>query len=212
MAFGTGSQGFGPNTKVYSFNLKDKDLPAPQFDVLTKKEGEEKSTKVSTATRVSGDLIGVRNKTFKHEGKDIISVTATIRDGNEVYFVSIPFTHLGRQIMNSLCALQAFGGIEISVYKGKPKTAGGIGFSNAAVRQGGGDMIYGKTAHADLPPIPKIPVGDQLIANPKAINAFFIKEIEELDKRIKATAPVVANEAAAPESGAPEGKDEDVPF
>jgi hypothetical protein len=217
MAYGTGSKGFGPNVKVLSFNLKDKDLPAPLFEVLERKEGQDKAQKVGTATRVSGDLIGVKNKTFKYQGKkDIISVNATLRDGNEVYFVSIPFTFMGRQLMNSLCALESFNDLEISVYKGKPKN-GKEGFSNAVLRQAGGEPIWGKYEKENLPAIPKVEVGGEMISNPTAINTFFKKEIDELDKRIRSQAPIVANhEAVSSGEGeeVPAGAvgDEDVPF
>ena len=213
MAYGKGSAGFGPNTKVLSFNLKSKDLPAPHFEVRTKVEGQDKAQVVDTATRVSGDLIGIKHKENKVQNKVITSVTATLKDGNEVYFVSIPYTYLGRNILNSLANLKVFDGVEISVYKGKPKEAGKTGFDSSAIRQGG-QLIYGKYEYKDLPKIPKVKVGNAEFGDSTAIDALFQREVAELDAKIRAKAPVVANDAAAPEGdSSPEGAESsEVPF
>lgn len=204
MAYGKGGPGFGPNVKTFSFNLKAKDLPAPQFEVKTK-EGDTNVT-LEPATRVSGDLIGIRHKVFKYQNKDIESVTATLRDGNEVYFVSLPYTYLGRNIINSLAALKSFGGVEISVYRGKPKEPGKPGFDSSAVRQGG-DLVYGKYEYKDLPAIPKVKVGKDVFSDATKVNELFKSEVEILDKAIKAKSPVVAGDSASADHGAPEGGD-----
>jgi hypothetical protein len=211
MAYGKGSAGFGPNTKVYSFNLKSKDLPAPHFEVRAKVEGQDKSQVIDTATRVSGDLIGIKHRENSIQNKVITSVTATLKDGNEVYFVSIPYTYLGRNIMNSLCNLKTFDGVELSVYKGKPKEPGKEGFDSSAIRQGG-ELIYGKYEYKDLPAIPKVKVGSNIFGDSTAIDALFQKEVAELDARIRAKAPVVANDAVADTATAPAGAGDEVPF
>lgn len=211
MAYGKGSPGYGPNTKVYSFNLKTKDLPAPHFEVMTKKDESSKPEQIDTATRVSGDLIGIRHKEFTHQNKVISSVTATLKDGNDVYFVSIPYTYLGRNILNSLCNLTAFESVEISVYKGKPKEPGKEGFNSSAVRRLG-ELVYGKYEYKDLPPIPKVKVGGNTFGDSSAIDALFKKEVTELDTRIRAKAPVVAGVGPETEAAHEDETDSSIPF
>ena len=211
MAYGKGSGGFGPNTKVYSFNIKTKDLPAPVFDVSVK-EGD-KIVKLDTATRVSGDLIGLRHRESKYQNKVIKSVTATLKDGNEVYFVSVPYTYLGRNIMNGLLGLKTFGGVEIGLYRSKPKTEGKPGFDSVAIRQGG-ELIYGKYEYKDLPAIKKVELNGTLYSDTSVIDTFFQKEIVALNDIVRAKTPVVANDEAAPEADASHSEDDksDVPF
>ena len=213
MAYGNGGN-YDPNTKLVSLTLKDKDLPAPHFEVQVKEEGEYVSK--GTASRVSGDIIGIRHKENEYQGKKIKSVTITLKDdaNKEVAFVNIPYTYLGRNIINSLANLTTFGGIEISVYKGKPKTEGKPGFSSCAIRQAG-NLIYGKVEYKNLPAIPKVKVGDQFYADATAIDAFFQKMVEELASQIKVKSPVVANETHAPAAvavGAQEETEDDMPF
>lgn len=213
MAYGKGSGGFGPNVKVYGLNLKTKDLPAPHFEVTTK-DADGKTHKVDTATRVSGDLIGIRHKEFHLDKQNVIkSVTATLRDGNDVYFVSLPYSWLGRDIVNRFASLKTFGNLEISVYKGKPK-GDRPGFDSAAVRQNG-ELVYGKYPYNDpaLPTIPEVTFNGQKHKDFTALNAFYQKMVEEISTAIRTASPVVANEEAAPEAvGAETGAESDVPF
>lgn len=209
MAYGNGGN-YDPNTKLVSLTLKDKDLPAPHFEVQVK-EGD-KYVASGTATRISGDLIGIRHKENEYQGKKIKSVTITIKDdaAKEVDFVNVPYTYLGRNIINSLANLTSYAGIEISVYKGKPKTEGKPGFSSCAIRQAG-NLIYGKVEYKNLPAIPKVKVGDQFYADATAIDAFFQQMVEDLATQIKVKSPVVANESHAPQGvvAAPAGEEED---
>src|ERR1035437_6124281 len=100
MAFGTGNRSFGANAKLYSFQIKSKDLPAPLFEV--KKKGadgkynhilvkDEKTGEMilTTATRVSGNIISAIPKENTYEGKLIRSINLTLQDGDDVYFVSV---------------------------------------------------------------------------------------------------------------------------
>lgn len=209
MSFGSGTT-FDPNTKVYSFNVKDKDLPAPQFQV-TVKEGD-KYVELAPATRVNGNLVGLRVKENKYQNKVIRSVTATLRDNNEVYFINIPFTYLGRNILNGILGLQAVGfdGIELGLYRGKPKTEGKQGFSSHYLKKNG-QSVYGKYEWKELPAITKVEVNGEMIGQTKPQDDFFIKEINELATVLKGVANAPHEESvSAP--GADKEDSSDVPF
>lgn len=232
MAYGTGlANTFPEGTRVLYFNLKDKDLPAPLFEIQ-EKDAEAKYQTIGTATRVEGRLISVYPRENEYQGKKIRSTGVVMYDADarEAYIVSIPYTYLGRNILNSLLGLKDYTApIEIGVYKGKPtekgKALGKDGFSSSAIRQNG-ELIYGKHEYKTLPTIPKVQVGDTQIANPAAIDAFYLAEVKVLQGLVKAAQPKAApvsagsGEESAPESDAPEavaaggaGKpDEDVPF
>lgn len=201
MAFGNGNA-FDPNTTVYSFNLKDKDLPAPHF--TTQRKDGETYTDLPPVSRISGNLIGARVRKNTHQGKVIATVTATIKDNADVYFVSIPFTYLGRNIMNSLCGLSSFDGIELSVYKGKPKKEGQEGFSSSALWQNKA-LVFGKYKYEQLPVINKVMVGNQKVSDCVAIDTFFENEITELEKRIKSAPAKTADKVEQPKQEAPAG-------
>lgn len=236
MAFGnsspSGGANFGPNTKVYFAKLKTKDLPAPVWEIK-KKEGETLTIVADAAKFVSGNLVGIANKEAKFEKKTIKSVTATFYDPKEdmAIYVSIPHTYLGRNILNSLLSLTSFGNVGIEVYQSKPKpdpkNPGQMrpSYASSAVKQNG-NLVYGKFKNEELPKIPKVKVGDQLFSDDTEITQFFIKQVEELAKQVKAASPAGVSaagtgvgpvSAVAPAKPAPtnadgENLDEDVPF
>ncbi len=233
MAFGktSGGRNYGPNAQIFYFQLKTKDLPEPVFEVK-QKQGEDLVV-VDTGVRfVEGNLIDIQNKEFKHGKKTIKSVSAVFQDTskgkNEVYFVGIPHTYLGRNILNSLLALKTFGGIQIGVYKSKPrpdlKNPGVMreGFASSAVRQNG-QLVYGKFKNEELPKIPKVQVGEETFGDSTEITAFFTAQVGELAKAVKTAAPAYAdvpatNESVAsaapadPEAPGDVAADDDLPF
>lgn len=216
MAFGktSGGRNYGPNAQLFYFQLKTKDLPEPVFEVK-RKEGDELVT-VDTGVRfVEGNLIDIQNKEFKHGKKTIKSVSAVFQDTkggkNEVYFVGIPHTYLGRNILNSLIALRSFEGVQIGVYKSKPRpdlknpAVMREGFASSAVRQNG-QLVYGKFKNEELPPIPKVQVGEETFGDSTKITEFFTTQVAELAKAVKGAAPGYADvPAAATSSATPEG-------
>lgn len=211
MAFGSGSNSFDPNTKLYTFRIKTKDLPAPIFEVQ-RKTAEGYETLPDTVTRVGGSIIGLKHKVFNHKGKDIKSVNVTMQDGNDVYFVTVGYTFIGRNILNSILNLKSFNDIEISLYQSKPKPDSTFktGFASVAVRQGPGrdkELIYGLYKKEQLPVIKKVKVNGEMVSDTEDIDAFFEKEIVEFEKVVRAAA------AAAPRSipQAPESSSEDGP-
>ncbi len=209
MAFGTGSQ-LDPSIKnVYAFQIKDKDLPAPVFHVQRKKE-DGKYEKLPDANRVDGNLVGIRVKKFTHQNEEIVSVSATIKDPKaaDLYYVSIPFTYLGRNLMNSLLNLSDLNNIEAALYKSKPKEGQQTGFSSCALRQGPTrDLIYGKYSKEQLPEIPKVMVRGKPQGDTLAIDNFFIEKINEFSAFVRSK---VAAGAPADE-GAPDGEEQAAP-
>lgn len=223
MAFGktSGGRNYGPNAKLFYFRLKTKDLPEPKFEVSVKKAGAEGGkdayeTVDDNARFVEGNLIEISNKEFKHDKKTIKSVSVTLQDTsegkNEVYFVTIPHTYLGRNILNSLIALKSFEGVQIAVYKGKPRPDKNDpskmieGFHSSAVRQNG-ELVYGKFKNEELPKIPKVKVGEQLFSDDTEITSFFIAQVNELAKALKDAAPKASTSTVAGSEAAEERHD-----
>ena len=197
MSFGksSGNRDFGPNAKLYYFKLKTKDLPEPLWEVK-QKEGDDLVVVDAAAKFVDGDIIDIQNKEFQHGKKVIKSVTVTFHDTaagkNDVYFVTVPHTYLGRNILNSLLGLKTYGGVQIGLYTSKPKpdpkdpTKMRPGFHSAAVRQGG-QLVYGKFKFEELPVIPKIKVGADIFGDDTDITAFFTTHMEEMRKAVRAS-------------------------
>lgn len=208
MAYGKGGFDSDPNVKKLNFNLKTKDLPAPVFEVTTKQDGA--TVTLDSASFVSGTLTGVRHKEGKYQNKTIESVTVTLREGAEIYYVSVPYSYLGRNLLNALLGLKTFSNVKISVYKGKPK-GDKPAFDECAIRQNG-ELVYGKHRFADLPKINKVKVGGNEFGDPTEINRFFRAEIEALDKRVQeGRRPAAPVAAGATDTPAEEAGD-DIPF
>ena len=215
MAFGTGSRSFGPKAVLYSFKIKTKDLPSPLFDVK-KKVGDEYVPQKETATRVSGTLISASPRENTHQGKVIKSINLTLQDGDDVYFVSVGYTYIGRNLFNSLLALKTFDDIEIGLYQSKPKPDAKIktGFASVALRQHG-ELVRGPfDPKKDLPPIKKIVLNGATVSDTTDVDAFFDGKMKAFCKVVNAAAP---KPVSAPAHGdteihtdvLPEGEDVD---
>lgn len=206
MAFGQRSTQsatqFGPNTKVYYAAIKQKDLPQPFFEIK-QKEGNDYVIVAGIDKEVKflgGDLIELRNKMFKYEGKDIESVVATFVDKakDEAYITTISHGYLGWNILNSIANLKSYTNLEIGLYTSKPKEGQTKGFHSAATRQGAtGALIYGKFKKEELPNIPKIQVGKDVHSDTSLMVAFWTAQVEELSKLIKAANPAGAGTPAS---------------
>lgn len=219
MAFGTGSRSFGPNAVLYSFKIKTKDLPAPVFEVKKKGEDGKYAVLPKTASRVSGNLIDARLKEGEHNGETIKSLNLTLQDGDDVYFVSVGYTFLGRNLFNSLLALKTYDDIEIGLYQSKPKPGAPDkrGFPSVCLRQHN-EMVKGIfDPKKDLPPIPKVKLKGKDVSDTGAIDLFFEERLKGFCKTVNATAPKRVTShgteetggEAAGEPGAPEGASDD---
>lgn len=233
MAFGKGSSNFGDDAKVYSFGIKEKDLPSPEFEVKAKDSDDKWVPLKERATRLSANLglVSIKYNERKWtgpQGEQIIkSAKAIFRDrtakANDVYFVDIPFSFLGKSLMNNLLNLKTFKNLEISLYRGKPKAdgpyAGKPGFASAALYQDK-QMVKGRFERNELPAVKKVDFKGQKLSDTTDLDAFFAAQIIELGKLVQAAndvegdAPSEADQVAAPVEGVPEhldGPDNDDP-
>lgn len=208
MAFGKQSSNatrFPAGTKLYYAQVKQKKdgkyLPAPIWVVQQKGEDKQYVTIDDGAKFLSGNLVEIKNRKQKtKEGKEIESVSATFQDGNQIVFATLQHDYLGWNIMNSLLALgKSHDDIEIGLYQSKPKKPGDKTYASAAVRQDG-QLVRGKFDNKDLPAIPKHKIGNDIISDKTARTAFFVAQIEELSKVLKAKAPAGLNVPRTQES------------
>ncbi len=195
MAFGkssTNSNDFGPNAKFYYVTIKQKELPAPIFEVR-QKTGDKEYTIVDPAAKfLSGDLISIRNKEGKTKAdKTIKSFVATFIDKDDVYFLTLQQDYLSWNILNSLLALKSYKGIEIGLYQSKPKAGKTKTYASAGTRQAG-ELVYGKFKNEDLPEIPRHQIGEDFISDKTKVIAFYQAQVEEFSKVLKAANPAKA--------------------
>ncbi len=204
MAFGTGNRSFGPNAVLYSFKIKTKDLPAPIFEV-SKKGADGKYTVLpapnGTASRVSGNLISAAAKENTHDGKVIRSVNLTLQDADDVYFVSVGETFLGRNLYNSLLGLKSFDDIEIGLYQSKPKpdAQNQTGFASVALRQHG-ELVRGPydPKGDEMPKTKKVRVNGKDQTDTEELDNWFREKMKVWCKVVNSTAPKQTSSVAAP--------------
>lgn len=219
MAFGTGSRSFGPNAVLYSFKIKTKDLPAPIFEVSKKGEDGKYAPLTKTATRVSGNLTSASPRENTHDGKIIKSINLTLQDRNDVYFVSVGQTFLGRNLYNSLLGLKSFDEIEIGLYQSKPKPDAVLktGFASVALRQHG-ELVKGPyDPKKDMPQTKKVFVNGKNQTDTFELDNWFEAKMKAWCKVVNAAAPKQANDTgqgdehdgAPDDHTAPEGAEGD---
>jgi hypothetical protein len=203
MAFGTGSRTFPPGSVIYSFQIKTKDLPAPIFKVQ-KKVGDKYEDQ-DNATRVDGNIISASLRENKNkENKTIKSISVTLQDGLDIYFVSIGYTYIGRNLLNALLALKTFDKVEISLYQSKPKAGKTKTYASVCLRQNG-ETVRGLIPNEELPAIPKVELNGETVGNQGPINAFFEEKMKAWCKVVNAAAPKPAATPAAVAAGQSEG-------
>lgn len=191
MAFGSGSRSFGPNAVLYSFKIKTKDLPSPIFEVSKKGDDGKYHKLEKTATRVSGNLISASPKEHTHEGKLIKSINLTLQDGDDVYFVSVGYTFLGRNLFNSLLGLKTFEDIEIGLYQSKPKPDAKIktGFASVALRQHN-ELVKGPyDSKKDMPQVKKVRVNGKDQSDTEQLDLWFEEKMKAFCRTVNAAAP-----------------------
>lgn len=190
--------------KAFSLKIKTKDLPKPQF-VVSERKGDKFEPLSEPEYNVSGTLIGVEPKEFTWEGKVIKSVSVTLTDADQIYFVTVPYSNLGRGLMNSLLNLKEFNDVEIGLYQTKAKVDGGKTYPATSLRQAG-EIIRWRFEQKDLPQPKEIIFKGEKMRDFTEQEAFFASQLTELNKVIKSKAPVQANEtvAAVANAGTPE--------
>lgn len=195
--------------KAFSLKIKTKDLPKPEF-VVSERQGDKFVELPDRENTVSGTLIGIEPKETKWEGKLIKSVNATLTDGDQIFFVTIPYSALGRSLMNAMLNLKTFNDVEIGLYQTKPKTDGGKTYASVSLRQAG-EIIRWKFDSKDLPPPKEIEFKGEKMRDYTETENFFAAQLKELNNVIKAKAPARVNETAsalayAPAPNSPDGE------
>jgi hypothetical protein len=179
--------------KAFSLKIKTKDLPKPEF-VVSERQGDKFVELPDRENTVSGTLIGIEPKETKWEGKTIKSVNATLTDTDQIYFVTIPYSTLGRNLMNSLLNLKTFNDVEIGLYQTKPKTDGGKTYPSVSLRQAG-EIIRWRFETKDLPAPKEIEFKGEKMRDYTETENFFSAQLKELNNIIKSKAPAKTVEA-----------------
>ena len=197
--------------KAFSLKIKTKDLEKPAF-IVSEKQGDKFVELPESESTVSGNLIAIEPKEFKWENKLIKSVTATLVDNDQIYFLTIPYSNLGRNLMNTLLSLKSFNDVEISLYQTKPKTPNGKTYPASAVRQNG-ELVRWKFELSQLPQPEEITFKGEKMRDFSKQETFFAEQIAELNKIVK-TNPPVATKTAPEEApvSLTDDEDGDVPF
>jgi len=203
MAFGKENK--KSDLKAYSLKIKTKDLPKPEF-VVSERRGDKFEELPERENTVTGTLIGLEPKETVWQGKTIKSVSATLTDNDQIYFLTIPYSNLGRGLMNSLLNLQSFNDVEIGLYQTKPKVEGGKTYPAVSVRQGG-EIVRWKYENKDLPPPEEIKFKGEIMRDFSKLESVLAEKLKEFNKVIKNTAPVKTKEAVSAESSAPAADD-----
>lgn len=208
-----GKQARTNNLKAYSLKVKIKDLPAPQYEV-SKREGDKYVVLPEPEKDVSGNIVSVEAKEWVHNNTPIRSYTVTLQDNDEIYFVNFSLgNNLGRSLANSLLSLadkKQFDDVSIGLYNTKPKTEGGRSYAAAALRQGG-EIVKWKFGLDQLPKPDEVTFKGQIQRDYSKSELFFLEQLKELNKVIKARVPAQVSSTSEPEPTeiAP---DDEVPF
>ncbi len=200
--------------KRFAYKIKTKDLPKPIF-VESEDQNGKFVENAEPQYNLSGNLIGVEPKETVWQGKTIKSVNVTLVDdeAGEIYFITVPYSNLGRGLMNSLLGLKSFSGVEIGLYQTKPKSDGGKTYPAVSLRQGG-EIVRWRYDQKDLPPPDEIVFKGEKMRDFSKVEAFFADQLKELNKVIKATPQAQVKATVAAAAGAPDDDkgDLDVPF
>lgn len=200
--------------KRFAYKIKTKDLPKPIF-VESEDQGGKFVENAEPQYNLSGNLIGVEPKETVWQGKTIKSVNVTLVDNTagEIYFITVPYSNLGRGLMNSLLALKSFDNVEIGLYQTKPKADGGKTYPAVSLRQAG-EIVRWRYDQKDLPPPDEIVFKGEKMRDFTKVETFFADQLKELNKVVKSTPQAQTKETVAAAVGAPESDkgDLDVPF
>ncbi len=216
MAFGKNK--LNPNLRLFTFKIRSRDNnknEVPVYLEVSEKIDGKYVVQPEPAYFVNGTLTGLEHdERIWNGGKgDVLlqNAKAYLRDGDNLYILTIPYNILGRSVLNALVNLKTYTNVEISVYMSK----GDKSYPQANVRQDDKRVDW-KYAIADIPKAKKIPTSKGVISDFGEVDAFFINEVKTFGAVIaanrqktpastEATAPVVESQPSVPE-------DESVPF
>lgn len=196
--------------KAFSLKIKTKDLPKPEF-IVSERQGDKFVELPERESTVSGTLIGVEPSETVWQGKTIKSVNVTLTDADQIYFISVPYSNLGRGLMNSLLGLKAFNDVEISLYQTKPKTEGGKTYPAVSLRQGG-EIVRWRYTLDELPKPDEILFKGEKMRDFTKVELFLAEQLKELNKVVKSQVPVRSSETTVPADVSADNDDKDIPF
>jgi len=160
---------------VFYGTIKTKDLPAPVIVLKNKDTGAETSVK-----SIDGNLTGVSYTENEYEGNKIRGFRLTIDSTDGVCLLSIGFTSLGRNIINSLLSLTSAEDIKFSLYKNKKD------FDAVSVTQWGQQVQWKfNPTSEEMKPVVVMDGKKELLINGKkvlkweTVQDFLIKEMNE---------------------------------
>ena len=160
---------------VFYGTIKTKDLPAPVFVLKNKDTGVEVSVK-----SLDGNLIGVDYTENEYEGNKIRGFRLKIDAPDGVLLLSIGFTSLGRNIINSLLSLTSAEDIKVSLYKNKKD------FDAVSVTQWGQQVQWKHSPTSEeMKPVVVMDGKKELLINGKkvlkweTVQDFLIKEMND---------------------------------
>ena len=228
MAFGS-NQNSGVSKKAYAFKIRQKrdgkEIP-PFFEVKERDEETKKWTIQSndgSVTFLKGDLVNIESKENEWNGEVIKSVSATFETEDEIYFLTINSSFLGRNLINGIVNLPSYKDVGISLYMSKPKEEGGKSWPSVALRQGADeDLIMGKYRYDELPKPEETKYKGTILKDYTAAEDLLRKEVDSIseavsefgkNRRNSEGSATTASESSEQRSSSVEDNiDEDVPF
>lgn len=172
--------------KVYFLNMKTKKEEKPHFRVVDATD-DEKHIDMPDATFVEGRLAGIEPTKWKYEGEVMYQARMRIVDDtmNEMYMVTIPYSMVGRSILNCLASQDKIGKIRISLYTSKNS-----GYASAYVTNDGEQCDWQYSIDAMRSKIAESKVGKKVVRDYSELDEFFDKVITEIiAKRLFAAPP-----------------------
>jgi hypothetical protein len=210
MALNKGPKNQSSHENVYYVSIKTKDLPAPILSVQTK--NGDKYVHVGDFDRLSGNILKIDAKPGEYQGSKIYSASVVMEDGVDLYFLTIPFSFLGREILNKLLGLETFDNVEIAVYQSKAKEEGGKTYAKGTVQQNG-ERVSWKYENDQIPAVEKVMFKGKQQSDTTKADDFFENALKEFSKVVtewrKANpAPKGSTPAPAPKAKGKKAKDE----
>jgi hypothetical protein len=217
------SNGFSNLNPVYAQlkGLKKGETAHIQFKTRDP-EDETKFIDEGHESGISGKLVGVVDKSYKHEDNEVAQGQLILEDEEEgeVYFFSFGISMVGVNIINSIAGCNEPGVIDISVWNDKE-----TGYAKVFVRNNGEktewaydwkDELSTKIKYTETTKRGK-PFTER---DDWELKQFMLKDVlmteiaEKLPKREKAEGPVVAQQESATQQETPPSEEEDdkLPF
>lgn len=214
MSLGKKTKFDNSNTKFYNvtYKNKNKDTGKSCFTVSTK--GSDKRLEhLDNVFDLSGRLIKIEHKVTEWEGKKFENINYFLKDNNEIYVISFPFSIATRAFFNATLSLTSFEGLSIGTYMTRPKENGGKSYPALSLRQND-ELMRWKFELKDLPKVQEVKFRDQVMRDYSATDKFFVDHLLELNNVIASTRANSTKDQATEQSEVLDNQDDgqEVPF